>query len=461
MTGRKSLITDFTSGPIFVPLLKFSLPFMLSNAMQVLYTLVDMYFVGHYLDVASLSAVTNASRLVDFFIAACMGLAMGGQIYIAQLIGQKRRGELNRTIGTIFTFLLALGAVMSVAGVLCAPWLVAAINVPAAARHGAVTYITTCCSGLVFSYGYNMVSSVLRGMGDSKRPFYFVAIASVLNIVLDFVFIAKCGMGVFGAALATILGQAASFVFAVIFLYRRREAFGFDFRPSSFRIDRPIFRAILRLGILFAIRFSAINISMMFVQSLVNGAGATGAARIASSAVFGAGVKLDDIVTKVTLGVMQATTGMVGQNLGARQFGRIRRTVSYAWLVSLAFYAAYTAILLADPREMFSLVTDKAEVLDLAPLFARIIVWQFPGLVIMRGTNGFLNGIGNAKLALIFGLLDGVILRIGCSWFLGDVVGLGFSGYILGYAIACYGTSIPSLIYFLFCPWERRKAVTA
>ena len=95
MTGRKSLITDFTSGPILKPLVFFSLPFMLSNALQVLYTLVDMYFVGHYLDVASLSAVTNASRLVDFFVAVCMGLALGGQIYIAQLIGQKRRGERN------------------------------------------------------------------------------------------------------------------------------------------------------------------------------------------------------------------------------------------------------------------------------------------------------------------------------------------------------------------------------
>jgi Na+-driven multidrug efflux pump len=142
--------------------------------------------------------------------------------------------------------------------------------------------------------------------------------------------------------------------------------------------------------------------------------------------------------------------------------------VVYAWILSFGFYAVYTFFLLRYPETMFGFFLKdnpefpglREEVLALAPLFARTIVWQFPGLVIMRGTNGFINGIGHTRLSLLFGLFDGVVLRIGCSWFLGDVVGLGLQGYILGFAVACYGTGIPSLVYFFFFPWEKRKAVT-
>ena len=461
MKKAGAIIKDFTSGPILGPLALFSLPFMLSNALQVLYTTVDMIIVGRYIGPSGISAVTSASRLVDFFTCVCIGLSMSGQVYISQLIGQKREKELNATIGTLVTFLGLVGAAMTVIGLSIADAAIRMIDVPEGAAADARAYMVVCCAGIVFSYGYNIVSAILRGMGDSKRPFLFVAIASIANLVLDILFIKCFGWGVKGAALATVLGQTMSFVFAIVYLYRRRAQFGFDFHPRSFRIDPPIFRSFLKLGIPFAVRFSAINISMMFVQRLVNGAGATDAARLAASAVFGAGVKLDDIVTKVTQGIMQATTAFVGQNYGARRFDRIRRTVYYAWLLSFGFYALYTAMLLADPEGMFSLFTDDPEVLALAPLFAFNIFWQFPGLVIMRGTNGFINGIGNAKLALVFGLLDGVILRIGCSWLLGDVMGLGLRGYILGYAVACYGMGIPAAIYFFFCPWERRKAVTA
>ena len=455
MKKGTALIRDFTTGPIFWPLVEFSLPFMLSNALQVLYTTVDMWVVGRYLRLEGLTAVTNAGRLVDFLTALCIGLSVSAQIYVAQLIGQGRRGELNRTIGTVFSAIALIAIAMTVLGVVGADALVRAMNVPAEAAAGARTYLVTCTFGLLLSYGYNIVSAVLRGMGDSKRPFVFVAIASVTNLVLDLLFVGRCGMGVFGAAFATVIGQGLSYFIALAYLYRHRAEFGFDFRPSSFRIHGPIFRSFIRLGIPIAVRFSAINISMMYVLRLINGVGA------AASAVFGVGVKLDDIVTKVTQGIMQATTGMVGQNYGARRFDRLRRVVVYAWLFSFGFYAVYTCFLLGNPRGMFAFFTDDSAVLDLAPLFAFTIVWSFPGLVIMRGTNGFINGIGNAALALAFGLLDGVVLRIGCSWLLGDVLGMGLRGYILGYAVACYGMGVPALVYFYFGPWERRKAVTA
>lgn len=450
---KTEFIRDFTEGPIIGPLFRFSLPFMLSNALQVFYNVVDMMIVGHYLGSTGIASVVNAGRIFIFLTMVSVGLSTSGQIYVAQLVGQKRKDALNAAIGTFFSTCLILGCILSALGLVFSHRILQIIDVPPEAMDGAYTYLRVCAAGLVFSFGYNMVASVLRGMGDSLRPFLFVAIASIANLVLDIVFIASFGLGTFGAALATILGQALSFLFAVVFLARRREQFGFDFRPQSFLPRRDVFRAQMRLGVPFVVRFAAINVSMIYVLKLVNGLG------LAASAVFGIGVQMDDIVTKITQGIMQASTAMVGQNYGAGKFDRIGRIVKGGWLLSFGFYAVYTFFLLFRTEGMFRMFTDNPEVLALAPVFAWNIVWQFPGLVLMRGTNGFINGIGNARLALIFGLLDGVVLRIGFSWALGSWMGMGLKGYVLGYAIACYGMGVPTLIYYLFFPWQKRKAV--
>ena len=365
---------DFTKGPIFGPLARFSIPFMLSNALQVLYAAADMYIVGHFTGAAGLASVVNASRAFVFLTMLSIGLSMSGQIYVAQLIGQGRRADLNVAIGTFVGTLLASGAVLSAIGLAGARRLLLALNVPREAFGGALDYLMICSAGLVFSFGYNMVSAVLRGMGDSKRPFIFVAMASVANIVLDLVAVAWLGWGPAGAALATILGQAISFIFAWCHLRRRRAEFGFDFQPRSFIPNRAVFAAQMRLGIPFAVRFAAINVSMMYVIRLVNGLG------MAASTVFGVGVQMDDIVTKVTQGIMQGATAMVGQNYGTRRFDRVRAVVLGAWLLSVGFYVVYGALLLLRTEQMFGIFTKDAAVLSLAPVFARNIIWQFPGV---------------------------------------------------------------------------------
>lgn len=453
--SKSSIIKDYTKGPIWWPMVVFALPFMLSNGLQVLYNVVDMLIVGQFLGKVGVTAVSNAGRIFIFLTMVCLGLSLSGQIYISQLIGQGERGErLNRTIGTYFFSQLAIGAVMTVVGILLTDWIIAILEVPEEAVADARSYLRITTAGLVFSYGYNMISGVLRGMGNSLHPFIFIAIASIINIILDFVFIKYCGLGVFGAGLATILGQAIAFVYAFIFLYRRRNEFAFDFKLRSFIPSKKILNSLMKLGIPYVIRFASINISMLYVISLINRLG------VDEATVFGAGVQLDDVVTKVTLGIMMAGTAMVGQNYGARQFGRITKIVSYAWLFSAGFYIIFATILLIFPKQLIGMFTDEPEVLVLAPVFAYSIVWQFPGLILMRGTNSFINGIGHANLGLVFALLDGVILRIGLSWFFGSYLGMGFKGFVLGYGVACYGMGVPALIYFLFFPWKNRKLAT-
>lgn len=453
--AKNNIIRDYTKGPIWWPMVLFALPFMLSNGLQVLYSVVDMLIVGQFLGKVGVAAVSNAGRIFIFLTMVCLGLSLSGQIYISQLIGQGERGEkINKTIGTYFFSQLVIGAIMTVIGLLLTDWIIAVLEVPSEAIKDARSYLRITTAGLVFSYGYNMISGVLRGMGNSRHPFVFIAIASVINIVLDFVFIKYCGLGVFGAGLATILGQAIAFIYAFIFLYCRRQEFGFDFKLKSFIPSSEIFNALMKLGVPYVIRFASINVSMLYVIRLINKLG------VNEATVFGAGVQLDDIVTKVTLGIMMAGTAMVGQNYGARQFARINKIVSYAWLFSASFYVVFASLLLMFPKQLIGMFTNEPEVVALAPVFAYSIAWQFPGLVLMRGTNSFLNGIGHAKLGLIFALLDGVVLRIGLSWFFGMYLGMGFRGFVLGYGVACYGMGVPALIYYLFFPWKNRKLVT-
>ena len=196
------------------------LPFMASNALQVLYSTVDMIIVGHYVGTPGLSAVSQSSLILNFATMVCLGFSNAGQVLVAQAIGADKKQETNSIIGTMFTLISAMGLVFSIAAFAFKTPIMTVMNIPAESYDMAVDYLLICGGGLIFTAGYNMVSAVLRGMGDSKRPFIFICIASVINLVLDIVFTGMMGMGVAGAAWATIIGQAVSFIFSLWYLYK-------------------------------------------------------------------------------------------------------------------------------------------------------------------------------------------------------------------------------------------------
>ncbi len=452
-TNTKKLITDFTEGNVPKQLLRFSVPFMISNALQILYSLVDMLVVGQVLGGPGLSAVSTASQVFMFMTMLSMGFSTGGQVRIAQLIGAGKRNDIGKVIGTLFAIVTVMGLAMTVIGLLVVDPVLTLLNTPKEAYDYAVDYMVVCACGIIFTYGYNMVSAVMRGMGDSKHPLIFIAIASVINLILDIVFTGYMGMGTLGAALATIIGQAFSFFYAIWFLYRHRDEFGFDFKPKSFIPERSTLRELTRLGVPFALQSCAINISMMFVNSLINDVS------VEASSVFGVGVKVDDIVNKITQAFSFAVSAMVGQNIAAGKTKRIREVFFTAMIFSAVIYAVFTAVYVAIPKAMFGIFTDDAGVIELAPVFVSAIVWGFPGMVIMRSTNGFIQGIGNARLGLVFALIDGFVMRITLSYVIGVAFEYGLFGYILGYGLAPYGTAIPGLIYFLSGIWKKRMTV--
>lgn len=451
--SKNRLTKDFRTGSVPKQLLLFMLPFMASNALQVLYSTVDMVIVGKYVGTPGLSAVSQSSLIVNFATMVSLGFSSAGQVLVSQALGADKRKEINHIIGTLFTLILGIGLAFAVAVLILRNQILDWMNIPPESWDMAVQYLVICGSGLMFTAGYNMVAAVLRGMGDSKRPFLFIGIASAINLVLDIVFTGFLGMGVAGAAWATIIGQAVSFLFSLWYLYRKKESFGFDFKLKSFYPRKKYVGMIMSLGTPIAIQAACINMSMLFVNSMVNSVG------VVESATFGVGVKIDDIVNKISMGIQQAGMPMIGQNIAAGENRRSKQVVWYSWIYSAVLTVIFMTIYATCGKQLFMLFSDDPLVHNLSGTFIKAILWMFPPLVIMRGTQAFIQGIGYTKLGMVLSLLDGVILRIGLSWLLGDLLAFGFYGYILGYALAPFGCAVPGLIYFLSNKWEKRKTL--
>lgn len=451
--GKKSLSKDFTQGNIARQLLFFSIPFMASNALQVLYSTIDMIIVGEFVGTPGLSAVSQSSQIVNFATMICLGFSNAGQVLLAQALGAKKRKEMNDIIGTLFSFISVIAIIFTFIMICAQNWILNIMKIPAESYDMARQYLIICSAGLIFTAGYNMISAVLRGMGDAKRPFLFIGIASVVNLILDIVFTGILGWGVSGAAWATVLGQAVSFIFSLFYLFRKRDLFGFDFKIQSFIPKIKYVGMITKLGTPMAIQSGCINLSMLVVNAMINEVG------VVASATFGVGVRIDDIVNKISQGIQYAAIPMISQNIGAGKHDRAKKVVHVALIFSIILTIFFMILYLTLGKQLFMMFSDDPHVHNMSSEFIKAILWMFPAFAIMRGSGAFIQGIGNARLSMILAILDGVVLRIGLSWLFGIVFGWGFFGFVLGYGLAPYGYAIPSMIYFLAGKWKKRKAL--
>ena len=451
--SKKSLSKDFTQGSIARQLFFFAIPFMASNALQVLYSTIDMIIVGEFVGTPGLSAVSQSSQIVNFATMVCLGFSNAGQVLLAQALGAKKRKEMNDIIGTLFTFIAFIALIFTCVMLFAQTCILNIMKIPEESYEMARDYLVICASGLIFTAGYNMVSAVLRGMGDSKRPFLFIGIASFVNLVLDIIFTGILGWGVAGAAWATIIGQAVSFIFSLFYLYRKKELFGFDFKMQSLAPKWKYVKMIGALGTPMAIQSGCINLSMLVVNAMINSIG------VVASATFGVGVRIDDIVNKISQGIQYAAVPMISQNIGASRSDRAKKVVHVAWIYSAILTVFFMVLYVTLGKQLFMIFSDDSTVHNMSGEFIRAILWMFPAFSLMRGSGAFIQGIGNAKLSMVLALLDGVVLRIGLSWLFGIFFGWGFFGFVLGYGLAPYGYAIPSMIYFLAGKWQKRKAL--
>lgn len=449
MDERKSMIRDYTEGSVTRHILAFSWPFMLSNLMQTAYNITDMVVVGRFVGAEGLSAVGIGADILHLFTFIAMGICNAGQVIISQYVGLRDRESVSKIVGTMFTFVLSLSLVVTAVGLAGADLWMRLLNVPPEALAECRRYTVCCVSGLFFIFGYTMISAILRGMGDSKRPMIFIAVATVLNIVLDIVLVGA-GMGALGAAIATVAAQGVSFAASVVYLWKKRSDLGFEFRVRDLVPDRRNLALLLKLGIPMTIQSCAISISQLFVSSRINLYGVT------ASAVTGVGGKLSSVTSIVSLSLSQAGATMVGQNFAAGKHRRVQKTLGVSLAIGGGFALVLSAVMIAWPEEVFSLFNDDPAVLALCHSYVLIAVLNFFSFSVRGPSTALCNGMGFPLMNFILGMFDGVVMRIGLCILLGDVLGMGVRGYWLGSALAGYAFFVVMFPYFLSGRWKKR-----
>lgn len=451
----KTFIKDFTSGPVLRSLLTFSFPLFLSNLLQALYNLVDMVVVGRVVGAPGLSGISVGGDVLAMLTFIAIGFADAGQVIISMYIGSGLKEKLSRFIGTMATFMALCAVAISVLFLLLRDKILALLNTPAESWDQAMAYAATCMAGLIFIYGYNAVSAILRGMGDSKRPFLFIAIAAVLNVVLDLVFVVGFGWESFGAALATVLAQAVSFLTALMYLYKHRRRFGFDLTPRHFRIDWRELLTLVKLGIPFALRQAAVLFSKFFINFWLNGYGVT------VSAVSGIGYKLDVIGNLVGSAVSTAGSSMVGQNLGAEKYGRVSRILGCALLVNSVFYTLLILVIGLFPHFVFGCFTADQSVITVCMEYLPFLLVIYAASALRNSMYAFTTGCGNSKFNFCVAVLDGFVVRIGLSVLLGLGSGLGYRGFWAGSAAAGFVPFLLGIVFYLSGSWRKSTLPSA
>ena len=442
---KKELIRDLTTGSVPGTLLRFAMPLFLSGLLQMVYNMVDMIVVGQMVGTEGLSAVSIGGEMMMLITFIAMGFSNAGQILISRFVGQNRRDLIGEMVGTLFTLLTALALAIMVVFLFTYQGILGWLNTPESIWEYTRQYSITCICGTVFIYGYNLVSAILRGMGDSKHPFMFIALASVLNLGLDLLFVGPMGLGTRGAALATVIGQAVSFLFALVFLYRHREQIYFDFKPKHFRIYRSVISPLLSLGIPMVIQSAAITFSMLFVNSYINDYARDNIEQIA---VTGIARKLESMISVVAQAITAAGGAMISQALGAGKTERVPKIVGHSlWIVAIPS-AAFALITLIRPELLFGIFSQDAAVIQTAVTqYVPVAMIQYLGCTLRPPSFALINGSGNSRLNLAVALADGVACRIGLSMLLGVTFAWGIQGFWYGNAIS---GCVPFLVGFTF-----------
>ena len=452
--AKQRFITDFTEGNVPKQLLRFATPLLLANLLQAVYNMADMVIVGRVMGSVGLSAVSVGGDVSGFLTFLAMGFSNAGQVIISQYIGAGQRKKVGGFVGTMFTFLTACSLVLSVICLIFRQGILGLMNTPAASWDEALAYSTVCIAGLFFIYGYNMVSAVLRGMGDSRHPFIFIGLAAVMNIVLDIVLVWGLQMGAMGAAIATVFSQGFSFVACAIFLWRSRHEMDFEVSFQDFLHPKMEYLSSLtKLGIPMAIKSASIHFSKLFVNSWINSYG------VAVSAMAGIVNKLGSICNLISNSVNAAGSSMVGQNVGAQKYERVPRIMTTCFCFTLCSSALMALAVYLFPELVFGIFTDEAAVMAIAMEWLPVSVVLFLGSACRSPMNALINGSGNHKVNFATAILDGIVMRIGLGVLLGLVLHMDYIGFWLGDALAGYTPFFIGLVYYFTGSWKTRKYV--
>ncbi len=393
-----------TEGKVFPVLLQFVLPFLAANLLQSLYGGVDVLIVGRFGNAESVSAVSTGSQIMMFVTNIMIGLATGGTVLIGQFIGAKREEEAADTIGTMLSLFAGIAVVLSAAMAFLSPQLAAWMHAPAGAYDDTVDYVFVCSCGIIFIIGYNMVSGILRGLGDSNTPLLFVAAACGANIALDLLFVAAFHMGAKGAALATVMAQALSLLLAALLLGKRGLPFPFsgeNLKPNGGKAGK-----ILMIGMPLALSNGLVDVSFLIITVIVNSMG------VVASAALGVTEKLIGFAMLIPGAFGAAISAMAAQNVGAGLYHRAKACLKYGILCSLACGLVLCGICQAVPDFFTALFTKDGAVVHAAALYLKSFSIDCIMVSFVFCFNGYFTGCGKSVFTMLHGVAATFLIRI-------------------------------------------------
>ena len=446
--------TNLTTGPILKTLLIFAVPMVLTNLVQQLYSMVDVAVVGRFVGNVGTVGVGVGGELADLITPAAMGFSTAGQILIAQLVGANDNDRAKRTVGTLLTFMLGLSVVLTAAAFVFYAPLLEILQCPEEAWGQARSYMLITALGFPFIFGYNAVVGVLRGMGESKRPLIFICVAASINVVADLLLVAIIPLQAAGSAIATVASQAGSFLAAFYYMYKRKEDFDFELKLSYLKIDWDLLKVIVKLGIPQVVRSMLVRVGQLWVNANANSFGAV----VSGTNVVGN--KLQKFLEVFVQGIDGASAAMIGQNLGARQYDRARKTTLYTYASATVCAAFSAALCLLMPHQIFRIFTTNPDVVELGATFLRIFTIHFFASAFTGSFQSMVTGCGFVELGFLIGVMDGLVCKIGLSWLFMNVFGMGYLGLWWGVACSRILPGCISLFYFLSGRWKTRKLLT-
>lgn len=440
---------DLTTGPEGKEIFYFALPMLIGSLFQQLYNTADSIIVGRFVGTEAMAAVSGASPIMFLLTSLLMGITLGFSILVSQYYGSKNMNKVKSTIDTTYIFIFFASILITFIGIFFSEPLLSLMNTPENIIGPAKDYLIIIFIGTLFSAGYNSISAILRGLGDSKNPLIFLIIATILNIILDVVFVINFGMGVSGVALATIIAQGVAFIFSIIYLNKRHAVLKVNFRKLIY--DQQIFIKGLKLGIPSAIQQMLFSLGNIALQSLVNGYGTY------AMAAFGAGTKIESFISIPIMNLGAAISTFVAQNMGANKFDRIKKGVDASLKMAIVLSIFVAVIFVVFSRQLIGLFNTDQQVIEIGSKYFRIIG---PAFIIISTSfmwTSAIRGAGASMFSMISSLISLWLVRIPASYLLSNVFGI--DGIWMGIPIGWVVGWVVVAVYYRKGTWKTKGVV--
>ena len=406
---------NLTTGSVLKTIIYFALPYLLSYFLQTLYGMADLYITGQFNGVDSITAVSNGSQVMHMLTVIIVGLAMGTTVIIGKAIGGNKLDNAGRAIGNTITLFMGIAIVMTIVFLIAAKPIVLLIGVPQEAVAGTVRYLIICFIGIPFITAYNIISSIFRGLGDSKSPMYFIGISCVTNITIDYVFIGLCDLGPSGAALGTVLSQTFSVIVAFISIRKRKT--GIKLVKEDFIPDRKVLGEILKVGIPVAVQDGCIQVAFIIITVIANHRGLDDAAAV------GIVEKMISAIFIIPSSMLATVSALSAQNIGAGKYDRAAKTLKYATMITSVYGVFMAVIMQVLAAPLLALFTKDAAVVVLGTQYMKgyIIDSIFAGVHFCF--SGYFAAYGKSYIGFMHNIISITFVRVPGSYLASKLFG--------------------------------------